>query len=493
MKNFFLNLWNRLEKASTSDTDSPGERRSKLTLVLIAILCSCITFILIALNYVFLEKLDFGMLMFLIILCIALSIYFFTKRFAVLVYPFLLMILCMPAIVQSSFGGYREAGDAIFWSILAPLGALMFQSVRKAGWWFLAFLILVLITLYFDDYLLQMTIPEIYENYIAAPGVNNSLDMIKELKLFKHKEYIITHGGHIITFSITIFFTMMYFVDAFQKEHDRAENLVLNLQATNSRLETTLEDLKSTQSQLVQSEKMAALGQLTAGIVHEINNPIGAVSSSVDIAGRCLDHITAVVDKSETAAEIKDDRKYQKSVKILKENASISSEASRRISKIIDSLKSFTGLDEAEFRKMDIHEGLESTLTLIRHEMGDKIELTKEFGHIPKINCYPNQLNQVFMTLLSNAIKAIDAEGTIRIQTSAANKNVIIRISDSGKGIPPEELANLFDLSFGAKGSRVGMGMGLSNVSNIIQRHGGHIEVESKPGQGTEFIITLPV
>ena len=150
-------------------------------------------------------------------------------------------------------------------------------------------------------------------------------------------------------------------------------------------------------------------------------------------------------------------------------------------------------MDENEFQKANIHEGIESTLTLIRSEIKEEIGVVKEFGDIPNIYCYPGELNQVFMTLLTNAVQAIENEGTVAIKTYADDTNVYFEISDTGSGIPSEQLETLFDLSFITKKSRVGVGMGLSNAYSIIQKHNGEIKVESGVGKGTEFVITLPI
>ena len=237
---------------------------------------------------------------------------------------------------------------------------------------------------------------------------------------------------------------------------------------------------------------MAALGKLTAGIAHEMNTPIGAIRSTMDVLSRSSAKLEQIVENSETLAEVKNSSGYQKSLKILKENSQVSQTASDRIAKIVSSLRNFTRLDESEFQRADLDEGIESTLTLIQHEIRDGIAVVKEFTGIPEINCYPSELNQVFMTLLTNAAQAIESEGTITIRTHADERNVYVSISDTGKGIPPEQLGALFEFSFTTIGSRVGVGLGLPNAYNIVRKHNGEIEVESEVGKGTEFTITLP-
>ena len=272
---------------------------------------------------------------------------------------------------------------------------------------------------------------------------------------------------------------------------------IRNIETQKKKLEVQVaektREIRETQAQLVQSEKMAALGKLTAGIAHEINTPVGALKSTMDTMSRCGAKIDQILENSDTLAELKNNSDYQKSLKILKENRQVASSASERIMKVVTSLKNFTRLDEAEFEKVNIHEGLDSTLTLIQHEMKDRVRLEKNYGDISEIRCYPAELNQIFMTLLRNAAQAIEKKGTITIKTSSDENNVYVKISDTGKGMPSEKIKTLFELGFTTKDSRVGMGMGLISAYNIIQNHKGELKVESELGKGTKFMITLPV
>ena len=261
----------------------------------------------------------------------------------------------------------------------------------------------------------------------------------------------------------------------------------------NIELKQAFDNLRETQVQLVQTEKMAALGQITAGIAHEINNPIGAVKSSADVSIRGLEKIKQVLQQSNAIADVFKNKAYQKTIEILEKNSEVILSAVERIANIINSLKNFARLDEAEYKKADLHEGIESTLTLVQHEIGKGIKIEKQFGKIPAINHFPNQLNQVFMTLLRNAIQAIGKKGAISIKTQVNGKNAIIKIADTGRGMPPEIRDSLFELGFTTKHSRVGVGMGLYTAYNIIQKHKGTIEVTSEVGKGTEFVIKLPL
>lgn len=245
-------------------------------------------------------------------------------------------------------------------------------------------------------------------------------------------------------------------------------------------LEKTLVELKQTQAQLVQSEKMASLGQLVAGVAHEINTPIGTINSNNDIFAKCAQKIKADPNSTKTYVEI-----FEDTIKI-------NSEAIKRINSIVRALKNFARLDEAEYKETDIHEGIRSTLMLINHELKGKIEVIEEFGDLPLINCYPNQLNQVFMNILVNACQSIEKTGNIRIKTEKLADKVKIAVSDTGKGIPEEHLEHIFDPGFTTKGVGVGTGLGLSICYRIIQKHNGSITAESTINKGSTFIIELP-
>jgi signal transduction histidine kinase len=236
----------------------------------------------------------------------------------------------------------------------------------------------------------------------------------------------------------------------------------------------------------IQSEKMAALGLLVAGVAHEINTPMGAIHSNNDIMERVVPRIRKALGPpvdTEEAVRLLD---------ILQGVCQNNEIATGRIVRIVRSLKNFARLDEAERKKADIHEGIESTLTLLQHQLKKRIHIEKHFAELPEIECYPNELNQVFMNLLVNAAQAIPDRGTITIRTSRNDQNVKVEISDSGIGIPPEHLSKIFDPGFTTKGVGVGTGLGLAICYKIVQEHHGTIEVESS-NQGTTFTITLPL
>ena len=253
----------------------------------------------------------------------------------------------------------------------------------------------------------------------------------------------------------------------------RAELYQKNIQ-TVKELQNTLKELKETQIQLINSEKMASLGQLVAGVAHEINTPVASIKSNNAIASKLL---LSVED-----SELKE---------MLTELNNIDKEAVTRISNIVTSLKKFVRLDEAELQEADINKELDLTLELIRHETKNRIKIVKHYGEIPVIRCFPNMLNQVFTNILINACQAIENEGTITITTEYKDKNLIVKIKDTGHGIPKNQLPKIFSAGFTTKSSGVGTGLGLAICTKIIEKHNGKIIVNSEVGKGSEFIITI--
>ena len=254
-------------------------------------------------------------------------------------------------------------------------------------------------------------------------------------------------------------------------------------------LERKNRKLKEAQSQLVQSAKLAAMGQLVAGVAHEINSPLGAIHSNFDIMNRSLRLLREEIAGRQ---EVMDERSLML-FDTLDSSMEMNGHACARIMRIVRDLKNFARLDEADFKEANLNESLNITLSLLRHELRDRIEVIQELGELPLIPCYPNRLNQVFMNLLVNAIQAIPGKGQIWIRTSVEGSHVRVVISDSGSGIKPEHLDKIFDPGFTTKGVGVGTGLGLSISARIIQDHQGTISVQSEVGRGTTFIVSLPL
>lgn len=285
----------------------------------------------------------------------------------------------------------------------------------------------------------------------------------------------------------------------------------LELQESYQTLESTLKDLKEAQSQLVDSEKMAGLGQLTAGIAHEINNPINFVTSNIKPLELDIDELNEVIQmyeeldlEGDLPAQITAIEKFKNRIDLnfvreeIKSLLSGIGEGAKRTAEIIRSLKNFSRLDENDTKPVDLNEGLDSTLVLVRSTFPDNLDIIKDYGNLPKVECLPGKINQVFMNLISNAIQAIKSKNTqngesISIRTWHEEDTVKISIKDSGSGMTEEVKQRIFEPFFTTKDVGEGTGLGLSIVFRIIENHHGHIDVVTKVNQGTEFIITLPV
>ena len=250
-------------------------------------------------------------------------------------------------------------------------------------------------------------------------------------------------------------------------------------------------NLRDTQSQLVQSEKMASLGMLVAGIAHEINTPMGSISSMHNTLMRATKKLNNVLE-TECAEDSPNHRKIQAMIKVIDDANRVIKDGTERVTTIVRRLRSFARLDEAEMDKFDLHEGLEDTLTLIHHEIKHNITVNRNYGDIPRIYCSLSRLNQVFVNLLINAKQAIEGKGEISITTYLRNNNVYLEFTDTGSGIPKENLTKIFDPGFTTKGVGVGTGLGLSICYQILQDHHGEIKVESEIGKGTTFTVILP-
>jgi two-component system NtrC family sensor kinase len=284
------------------------------------------------------------------------------------------------------------------------------------------------------------------------------------------------------------------------------------LQESNITLESTLSDLKEAQSQLVDSEKMASLGQLTAGIAHEINNPINFVTSNIKPLELDINDLNEVIDRygnldlsGDIKKQITDIDSFKKQIDITYVREEIKSllsgigEGARRTAEIIRSLKNFSRLDEHDTKPVDLNEGLDSTIVLIKSTFPAYLKLVKNYAVLPEVECLPGKINQVFMNLITNAVQAVQAkpehksEENIFISTWVEDTNVKISIKDSGTGMPDEVKQKIFEPFFTTKDVGEGTGLGLSIVFRIIESHGGSIDVNTKLNEGTEFIITLPI
>lgn len=274
-----------------------------------------------------------------------------------------------------------------------------------------------------------------------------------------------------------------------------------------SELESTNKELKETQSRLVHSAKMVSLGQLVAGVAHELNNPIGFIYGNMshlkDYSEKLIDLIRLAEKHTEaSAAELakkKEEYEFDYIIQDLPKLIASCEDGARRTRNIVMGLRNFSRLEEAKLVEIDIHEALDTTLNLLHGELKDRIEVHRQYEPIPRVFCFASQINQVLMNILSNAAQAISGPGHIWISTHALKDpktkegQIEISVQDSGQGIPPENLGKIFDPFFTTKGVGSGTGLGLSISYGIIHNHGGEIQVRSELGVGTVFMITLPV
>ncbi|WP_313917058.1 ATP-binding protein [Tahibacter sp.] len=288
-------------------------------------------------------------------------------------------------------------------------------------------------------------------------------------------------------------------------EVDERMAAVAELKVRNEDLEALNQRMASTQARLLQSEKMASIGLLAAGIAHEINNPIAFVRSNLHSLANYLTDLVAVM-KAYEVAESTQGEAERRILAELKRSTDIgyvlddiplliaeSSGGLSRVEKIVNDLKKFSDLDRTAWQYVDLHESIENTLNVAAHEIGQKADIVREYGELPPVACLPGQLNQVFLNLLVNAVQSHPGRGTVTIRTGRDGDSVWVQIQDTGAGIPPENLARIFDPFYTTKKVGVGPGLGLSVSYSIIQQHGGSIEVSSEVGKGSIFTVRLPI
>ncbi len=268
-----------------------------------------------------------------------------------------------------------------------------------------------------------------------------------------------------------------------------------------------MRELHNVQTQLIQSEKMASIGQLAAGVAHEVNNPIGYVYSNLAALEGYIRELMTLIDAYQVAecelpAESSakkniDELKAKLDLKFLEDDISCllaeSQEGISRVKKIVQDLKDFSYVDQPEWNRVDLHSCLDSTLNMVMNELKYKAEVVKEYGELPEIECIPNQLNQVFMNLLINAGQAIAGRGRVVLRTGCLDKQVFVEVSDNGMGIAAEHIKRIFEPFFTTKPIGQGTGLGLSLSYGIVKKHHGAMEVESELGKGATFRVVLPI
>lgn len=262
-------------------------------------------------------------------------------------------------------------------------------------------------------------------------------------------------------------------------------------------------NLERANSHLMRSEKMAGIGQLAAGVAHEINNPIGYVFSNLKTLAGYMHDMLRIIDAIDQVDSVDDLRQLKNSLEYDYIRSDVgalideSEEGIGRVKKIITALKDFSHMDEDGFRRADLHRGFETTLNIVNNELRHRNKVVKEYGNLPLVECNPSQINQVFMNLMINATQATQGmgtdPGTITIRTNHDDHWAWFEVEDTGRGMDEQTMARIFEPFFTTKPVGQGTGLGLSLSYSIVQKHQGHIEVFSQPGKGTRFRISLPV
>jgi two-component system NtrC family sensor kinase len=273
----------------------------------------------------------------------------------------------------------------------------------------------------------------------------------------------------------------------------------------NLELDEAYRQLKASQSQILQQEKMASIGQLAAGVAHEINNPLGFITSNLQTLNKYLDRIDQfVVAQRKLLRETLDEaalaplQGQEEKLKIGyvfsdgRDLIEESLEGAERVKKIVQNLKSFSRIDQADIAEVSLNECLESTISIAWNEIKYKAELERELGELDLLRCHPQQIHQVLLNILVNAAQAISTRGTIRVRSWQTDQNQYVAISDTGCGIPEEIRARIFEPFFTTKDASKGTGLGMSISYDIIKKHGGHIDLETRVGVGSTFTLVLP-
>lgn len=273
----------------------------------------------------------------------------------------------------------------------------------------------------------------------------------------------------------------------------------------NEQLRAVVKQLEATQMQLLQADKMASIGQLAAGVAHEINNPIGYVHSNLASLQDYLDDMIRLLQfcnqqqgewpqqLREQLQRMQTDMDFEYLISDIPVLMQQTNEGIARVRKIVQDLREFSHVDSGEMAVCDIHQGIHTTLNMVRNEYKDKAEIIYELGNIPQVKCNLGQLNQVFLNLIINACHAIPERGSIHISTGRAGDQVWVRIADSGVGIAPDQLGRIFDAFYTTKPVGMGTGLGLSLSYTIVKAHNGTIQVSSTPGEGSVFTVWLPI
>jgi len=337
--------------------------------------------------------------------------------------------------------------------------------------------------------------PVVIESDTPLPEASRVIT--ERLKFPVTEDFVITEGGRYLGMG-----AVMHLLSAMEAR----------LEKQSQALESAYRELKSSQTQLIQSEKMASLGQMVAGVAHEINTPLGYVKNNMEMlemffegSQQTLSSCSALVDLLLSPQTTEQQLQEQLSaLGSLKEGLAGGDPGDLtrlfadtrfgidQISELVLNLKNFSRLDRAATEDVNLNECLDSALLLARHVLKNKVEVVRQFGDLPHVACIPSQLNQVFLNMFTNAAQAVETRGRLLVRTESDERWVRVIVQDTGRGIPADVLPRIFDPFFTTKPVGQGTGLGLSISYQIVQQHGGDIHVTSQPGKGTRFTIRLP-
>jgi two-component system, NtrC family, sensor kinase len=324
-----------------------------------------------------------------------------------------------------------------------------------------------------------------------------------EVSIKLNGHWFLINGYHLDGVGVVITF---YDYTSLRQLTHRLEDSNRMLEIKSSQLEEAYAELKTTQLKTLQQEKMASIGQLAAEVTHEINNPIGFISSNLRMLGKYVSQLAYYINVQDEALQLIGNKtsleivsQVWKDLKLdyittdIDDLISESLEGAERVRKIVQDLKTFSRVDEAEWKFVDLVQSLESTINIVWNEIKYKAKLVRHFAELPPVRCYPHQLNQVFMNLLLNAAQAIGKEGLITVKAWRERERVCFSVADTGTGIPKENFSLIFEPFFTTKEVGKGTGLGLRLSYEIVKKHQGDILVESEVGKGTIFTVQIPI
>jgi signal transduction histidine kinase len=304
---------------------------------------------------------------------------------------------------------------------------------------------------------------------------------------------ILLQDSHVVLYSVnylgTAIMAIFFFVAILNYQSDKVYELNINLER---KVEERTRHLKETRAQLIQSEKMAAMGHLVAGVAHEMNTPVGAVHSAHETMALATEKLKQTLE-NEYGIAISDSKKVSRVLNVISSGSGVIRTSSERITDIVKRLKTFAQLDEAELQSVDFNGCVENTLAMFQFHLKSEISIRKEFADLPMVTCYPAKINQLCFQLLRNANQAISDAGEIVLRTEIRGDEIRFSVSDDGRGMSSAEIEKIFDPGYTAWDLKVGTGLGLAICYQVSQDHNGRIEVESAIGKGSTFTFSLPV